>query len=176
MQVLAKTRATHRQHWICLQKKTKTKQKSKQNKTKQKQTNKKLRIKGPTRTFPTTSKRFQIKITDIITNNSTKIFIFHLDKKKKKEKKKKKTKQNKNKNKKGPVPLTCGRLHYFSPYNNPPLSKWLRLKWQVAQSFHQACSHDLFWKGVGSPQKQWILDWKTFWTYLPRALGLTLLK
>ena len=76
-----------------------------------------------------------------------------------------KTKQNKNKTKtekkkrKGPVPLTCGWLHYFSPCNNPPLSKWLRLKWQVAQSFHQARSHDLFWKGVGPPQKQW-----TFWT------------
>ena len=42
-------------------KKHKTK---KQNKTKKKQTNKKLRIKGPTRTFPTTSKRFQIKIAD----------------------------------------------------------------------------------------------------------------
>ena len=45
----------------------KKKKKKKQNKTKQnknKQINKKIRIKGPTRTFPTTSKRFQIKITD----------------------------------------------------------------------------------------------------------------
>ena len=48
-----------------LSKKNKKKKKPNQkNKTKQKQTNKKLRIKGPTRTFPTTSKRFQIKITD----------------------------------------------------------------------------------------------------------------
>ena len=47
--------------WICLQK-TKQNRKAKQNKNKQ--TNKKLRIKGPTWTFPTTSKRFQIKITD----------------------------------------------------------------------------------------------------------------
>ena len=87
-------------------------------------------------------------------------------KNKKRKKKKNKTKQkqkkkktNKNKNKKGPVPLTCGWLHYFSPCNNPPLSKWLRLKWQVAQSFHQTRSHDLFWKGVGPPQNKW-----TFWT------------
>ena len=46
--------------WICLKKQNKTKQKTKQNKTK---TNKQ-RIKRPTRTFPTTSKRFRIKITN----------------------------------------------------------------------------------------------------------------
>ena len=65
---LAKTRATHRQLGTgsVSKKQNKTKNK-KQNKTKQnknKQTNKKLRIKGPTWTFPTISKRFQIKITD----------------------------------------------------------------------------------------------------------------
>ena len=47
--------------WICL-KNTKQNKKAKQKQT-NKQTNK-LRIKGPTWTFPTTSKQFQIKITD----------------------------------------------------------------------------------------------------------------
>ena len=65
-------------------------------------------------------------------------------------------------NKKGPVPLTCGWLHYFSPCNNPPLSKWLRLKWQVAESFHQARSHDLFWKGVGPPKNSGPFGLKNF--------------
>ena len=46
----------------------------------------------------------------------------------------------------------------FSTPQRPPLSKWLWLKSQVAQSFHQARSHDLFWEGVGVPKK-----W-TFWT------------
>ena len=55
--------------WICLKKK-KINEKNKKSKTKKakqnknKQTNKKFRIKVPTWTFPTTSKRFQIKITD----------------------------------------------------------------------------------------------------------------
>ena len=47
-----------------LSQKNKTKQNKKAKQNKNKQTNKKLRIKGPTWTFPTTSKRFQIKITD----------------------------------------------------------------------------------------------------------------
>ena len=69
-------------------------------------------------------------------------------------KRQKKRKKQQNKNKKGPVPLTYGRLHYFSPCNNPPLSKWLRLKWQVAQSFHQPRSPAWFiLKGCGAPTK-----------------------
>ena len=123
----------------------------------------------------------------IIINNSTKIFIFHFiyhvylggsfwnqfkactrwfkksskqtNKTKKEKQKQNKTKtEKKNRNKDGPVPLTCGWLHYFSPCNNPPLSKWLRLKLQVAQSFHQARSHDLFWRVWGPHKTVDLLD------------------
>ena len=63
----------------------------------------------------------------------------------------KKTKTNKQKQKqKGRS--TDLWLTEFSTPQWPPFSKWLRLKWQVAQSFHQACSHDLFWEGVGPPK------------------------
>ena len=78
----------------------------------------------------------------------------------KKEKEKEKTETEKTNKQKIRARSTNLRLTaLFSPCNNHSLSKLLRLKWQVAQSFYQARSHDLFWKGVGPPKKQW-----TFWT------------
>ena len=103
---------------------------------------------------------------------------------KQKDKKKKKTKQNKRKEnktkqkkkkKKKRTPSTD--LRSTALFFTLQTTLFLLLKWQVAQSFHRARSHDLFWKGVG-PHKNSIPFGlkKTFWTYLPRALGLTLLK
>ena len=79
--------------------------------------------------------------------------------KKKKKKKESKRKQNKNKNKTKQNKTKKARstdlrlTALFFTLQQPSLSKWLRLKWQVEQSLHQARSHDLFWKGVGAPTK-----------------------
>ena len=83
------------------------------------------------------------------------------NKKKEKEnkQKKKKQKQKKTQKQKRARSTDLRLTALFFTLQQHPLSKWLWLKWQVAQSFHQARSHDLFWKGVGPPQKQW-----TFWT------------
>ena len=65
-----------------------------------------------------------------------------------------KAKQNKNRkrNKKGPFHWLAVDCTIFHPANNPPLSKWLRLKWQVAQSFHQTVAMIYFGR-VWGPHK-----------------------
>ena len=151
---LAKTRATHRQLGIGSVSK-------KQNKTKQNKT--KISIRGPTWTFPPTCKKKACRKLQINKlHNYQKIFIFHFVwhggsfwyKFKACARWLKKQKQT-NKKQKQKARSTDLWLNEFSSPQWPPLSKWLRLKWQVAQSFHQACSHDLFcmfWEGVGPPK------------------------
>ena len=47
----------------------------------------------------------------------------------------------------------------FFTLQQPSSFKMTAVEMASRTSFHQARSHDLFWKGVGPPQKQW-----TFWT------------
>ena len=87
---------------------------------------------------------YQFSLCQVIKTNK------QTNKTKNKQTKQKTNKQNENQTNKqtqnkGPFPrpfhwlaVDCTIFHTNDP------AKWLQLKWQVAQSFHQARSHDLF--------------------------------
>ena len=73
--------------------------------------------------------------------------------------KKKKKKKTKTKTKARSTDLRLTNCTIFHPATTPSFKiAVLWLKWQVAQSFHQARSHDLFLEGVGGPKKVDLLD------------------
>ena len=78
-------------------------------------------------------------------------------KKKKKNKTKQKQKQKQKQKRARSTDLRSTAL--FFTLQQPSSFKMTAVEMASRTVFHQPRSHDLFWKGVGPPQKQW-----TFWT------------